>query len=298
MTQRLNIRIKSLVAMLLLLSGVLLCGPSSRAEISLYSSTGIQFSLAFRPSAATATNPVFSVQPPEIEEVSTSFLYAVAYSLQRQQASLSQWSPQPGSLPVLIGDMIARDADYDLQALPLGTAAWNFPEGCIELVSGERPAPRPLAHRSLVLTADYAATAFGGTCTAWDLTSSMGHGEGGVGASSEDHEVLVRIGISIPAASIVAYRDTTLRATAPQPEKAEQFTASAQDSQVPQFDLSEPIRQGDAARPWTLPPRLAEEFRGRGFQLISTENATKSQSATPAVRRPSLRAGGAGFGVP
>jgi hypothetical protein len=176
MTQRLNIRIKSVVAMLLFLSSLSLCTPVSRAEIRLQTLTGMQFSLAFRPCGDALTPPFRSLLPPDAEEVSISSLYTVESSLQRHRASLALLAPRSVTLPVPIGDIIARNTDHDTQPIPLGSAAWNFPKACIELVSDEHAAPQQLVNRSLVLSASYAATAFGGTCTVWDLTSSLGRG--------------------------------------------------------------------------------------------------------------------------
>lgn len=298
MTQRLDIGIKSVAATLLLLSSLLLSAPALRAEIRLHAATGVQFSVAFRPSATVATSPMLSLQPPDAKELSTDSLYTIENSLQRQQANLSQLAPQPGSLLRLIGETIVHYTDHDTQALPLGSAAWNFPEACIELVSGERPAPQQLTKRSLVLTADYAATAFGGTCTVWDLTSTLGHRDRGGGAPPADQMVPAGLAIAIPPPSIVAYRDTPIQAVAPQTEQADQLTVSAQDSQPPQPDFPEPARAGDAVRPWVLAPNVAAKFRGNGFQLISADDVAKPPSAPPAVRRPSVRAGGTGFRTP
>jgi len=301
MTQRLNISLKALVAMLLLSGSLLPCTPAARAEIRLHAATGMQFSLAFRPATAAATRPVLSVQPPDVEELSASSLYTVQINLLHQQTILSQLSPlspQPGRLPGLIGAQVADHITHNTQALPLGSAAWNFPKACVELVSGQRPAPQLLASRSLVLNADYAATAFEGTCTAWDLTSSLGRSHSKSGALKEDHMTPVHIAIAIPTPSTIAYRDSPMQAVATQLLRTDQFTASAMDAQPPQPDLPEPTRGGDSVRPWVLKPRMAATFRGSGFQLISNNNQALPQPATPAVRPPSVRQDDTGSTTP
>lgn len=298
MTRRLNIRIKSVVAMLLFLSSQSLFTAVSRAEIRLQTLTGMQFSLAFRPCGDALTPPFRSLLPPDAEEVSISSLYTVESSLQRHRASLALLAPRSVTLPVPIGDIIARNTDHDTQPIPLGSAAWNFPKACIELVSDEHAAPQQLVNRSLVLSASYAATAFGGTCTVWDLTSSLGRGNKVHGTPEEDHNVAVRPAIAIPSPSIVAYRDTPLQTAASRMHRADQFTASVRDSRPPQPESPQPAQVGDAVRPWVMAPNVAAKFRGNGFQLISTDKAAQPMPMTPAVRRPSLRAGGTGFRTP
>lgn len=299
MTQRLHILIKPTVALLLLSGSLPFCANSLRAEIRLHAATGMQFSLAFRPSGNAHTAPCSSLQPPDAEEGSIGSLHTVESSLQRHQARLALLSPRPTSRPVLIVDGTARDSDHDTQTLPLATAAWNFPQACIDLVSGEQPPPQQLAERSLVLTANYAATAFAGTCTVWDLTSSPGQDNAAVVTSGEQRTVAVRPSITIPTPAIVAYRDTPIHTAVSRMQPAgDQITASARDSQPVEADLPEPVRGGDSVRPWVLGPNVAAKFRGNGFQLISNETVPQPRSATPAFRRPTLRTSGAGFRAP
>jgi len=291
MIQRLNIRFPSAAAVLLLCCGLPL-DTAARAEVALHSAVGRQFSLAFGPSNSSCTAPVCSLQAPDAEETSADSMHSVHISLQSRLASVFALVRRSGSLVDSAPAGGASTAHPALRTLSLRTAAWTIPEPSLGLISREQRASQ-LANRSGALTADYATAAFGGTCAAWDLTSSLQNSHGIDKPLAEQPTGTNLLVSAIPSPPIFDHRSTPLASGVGHLQSLPLLAASARDSGLPDAELLEPTGGSTAVRRWVMAPSVAAKFRGNGFQLISAEPA--APATAPAARRPFQRSGRTGF---
>ncbi|MFM7055543.1 MAG: hypothetical protein ACKO2P_01330 [Planctomycetota bacterium] len=221
-----------------------------------------------------------------------SSLLTIDHRLQQQQVRLAWLSPSQAFLRSLSGDATVRHEYHNPQTLSLQTARWNIPETSLEQVSTERPVPLLRQTRSALLTASYAATAFGGTCTVWDLTSSLRPESLSASPTSAGTLLASQLRDDFLLPAIRAYRRTPI--TVESGQLPETSVAPSSATLMTQSELQQPIQEGDAVRRWVLPPNVAAKFRPGGVQLISTQQ----DQPAPLLRQARLRPGNSGFRTP
>jgi hypothetical protein len=289
MTQLPNIRIAWAAAFLLMLGSEHWSAQNAHAEVRLHKSVATQFSLVFRPCGDTVSLPAASLQRPDAAETRMSSLQTIERSLLRQHSRLALLCPSLQIPGCASGNLAAGHKYVNPQTLSLQTAMWTLPLASIKQLSGEGSVPFLRQAPPLLLTAGYAATALGGNCVVWDLTSSLPAEEASASITSPQSVPVLPMPdprllsvLSTYRVSPIASTFGSLQVSAPQT----MVTASGSQS-----ELQQPTREGEAVRRWVLAPNVAARLRRDGFQLITGEKVPPAS----AIRQARLRPGDSGF---
>ncbi|MEY3174949.1 MAG: hypothetical protein RLZZ436_2863 [Planctomycetota bacterium] len=273
--------------LLLLLPAVhSLLATAAHAEVRLHSSIPAVYTVSFRcsPAHASCGLPLPVADSQSSLTPANHSLLQIEDSLDQQIAALAKFSPaQPPAAdahkPAGLRTEYANPARLHLHA-----DDWAFPEAGMALVSGPRLAPAVVAVVLPFPAAEYAATALGGNCTAWDLTSSLSadstpettaHNSAG----GPDVSVIV---IPIPPQQPLRMRPLTASAGAVRTAPASPAAPQAPATAAP--ELLQPTREGDAVRTWTMPPNIAAKFRGGGFRLVTSSESNADSPSASGVR--------------